>query len=384
MAVAIKLPDVGTNVEECKVLAWRVREGDQVKRGQVLADIETDKAVAELESTAEGVVLRQIVGAGETARTGDVLAYVGQPGEATPEGAAALGVPGVLPPAEQAAKETPSSAQKGRAPRVSLVVRNLAAKENVDLTKVEGTGPGGIVTREDVLRLRHPASVRPATPVGEALSRPQAAVARAVLKSWREVPHLYVTASIDVTVAERVRAEHATRGRRPSYDAIFLKTLARAIEAVPLVAARLDGERIVRPEGTHLALAVAAANELVLPVIRDVDRKNLLAVQAEIADITSQVRAGVLKADRMAGACMALSNLGMYPIEDFDAVIFPEHSAILTVGSVQKKPVVVDDRVEIRPRVTARLAADHRLINGRVAAEFLSNVKQILETGDFL
>ncbi|MBZ5562861.1 MAG: 2-oxo acid dehydrogenase subunit E2 [Acidobacteriia bacterium] len=384
MAAVIKLPDMGTNVEECKLLAWRVGEGEHVNRGQVLADIETDKAVAELESTAEGVVLRQMVSAGGTARTGDILAYVGQPGETIPEGAVAYDAAGTAPVAEQVAKETPSPTARGAAPRVSMIVRNLAAKENVDLTKLEGTGPGGIITREDVLRASRAASAPMSATVGEGLSRAQAAVARAVLKSWREIPHLHVTAGIDMTAAERVRAEQAASDRRPSYDAIFLKALARAIEAVPRVAAKLEGERLVKMEGIHIALAVDVAGELFLPVIRDINSKNLLAVQAEIAEVTAKVRTGVLRAEQMTGASMALSNLGMYPIEDFDAIIFPEHSMILAVGSVQKKAVVVDNRVGIRPIVGVRLAADHRLINGRSAAEFLSKVKQCLESGDFL
>ncbi len=384
MAVVVKLPDMGTNVEDCKVLAWRVREGEHVKRGQILADIETDKAVAELESTAEGVVLRQVVSAGGTARTGDVLAYVGQPGEAIAESAAGSGAPGTAPTAERRAKETRPAVAKGAAPRVSMIVRNFAAKENVDLAKLEGTGPGGIITREDVLRASRVSSApKPAT-VGEGLSRAQAAVARAVLRSWREIPHLYVTASIDMTAAQRVRGEHAANDRRPSYDAIFLKALGRAIEAVPRVAARLVGERVVKLEGIHIALAIDAAGELFLPVIRDVNRKDLYAVQTEIAEVAAKVRSGVLRAEQVSGASMALSNLGMYPIEDFDAIIFPEHSMLLAVGSTQEKPLVIEGRVEIRPLCTVRLAADHRLINGRMAAEFLSKVKLCLEAGDFL
>ncbi len=384
MAAVIKLPDMGTNVEECKLLTWRVREGERVKRGQILAEIETDKAVAELESTAEGVVLLQVVSAGGTARTGDVLAYVGEPGEIIPEGSEGLAAPMRAEAAEQAAKETPSPAAKVAAPRVSMVVRNLAAKENVDLAKIAGSGPGGIITREDVLRASRSAPTPERTASGEGLSRGQAAVARAVLKSWREIPHLYVTATIDMTVVERVRVEQATSNHRPSFDAIFLKALAKAIQAVPRAAARLEGERVMKPEGVHVALAVDAAGELFLPVLRDLDRKDLPAVQAEIADVTAKVRTGVLRAEQMSGASMALSNLGMYPIEDFDAIIFPEHSMILAVGSVQKKPVIIGDRVEIRPMCAVRLAADHRLINGATAAQFLSKVKQCIEAGEFL
>jgi pyruvate dehydrogenase E2 component (dihydrolipoamide acetyltransferase) len=153
MAIAIKLPDMGTNVEECKVLAWKVREGDFVKRGDVLADIETDKAVAELESTAEGILLQCRVLAGATVRTGEILAYVGQAGEAiaqgVPEGPTAAQS---HPPKTPAPAEAPIRAEPSGAPRTSPIVRNLAAKMGIDLQQVIGTGPGGIITREDVQR----------------------------------------------------------------------------------------------------------------------------------------------------------------------------------------------------------------------------------------
>jgi pyruvate dehydrogenase E2 component (dihydrolipoamide acetyltransferase) len=144
----------------------------------------------------------------------------------------------------------------------------------------------------------------------------------------------------------------------------------------------LEGERVLKPAGIHLGFMIGVENELFMPVIRDVDRKGLRALQTEISELALKVRAGGLKAEQMGGSCMALSNLGMYPVEGFEAIIFPEHSTILALGAVQKKPVVVDDRIEIRPLVTATLAVDHRLINGRTAAEFLSKVKQIIESGD--
>ena len=383
MAVAIKLPDMGTNVEECKLLSWRVQEGQRVKRGEVLADIETDKAVAELESTAEGVLLRQVVKAGTMAQNGEILAYVGQPGESAPNPAAAASAAGgTAPSAAVPAAPHPPTAPGGPA-KVSPMVRNLAAKMGIDLAALRGTGTGGVITREDVLKAKTATAGAPAAPeAGEQPSRGQAAVARAVSKSWKETPHLYVSMSIDMTAAVRARGDKDAAGGRPSFDAIFMKALAKAIEAVPLIAARWEGERVVKTPGIHIALAVSAGSDLFLPVIRDVNQKSLPALQAEIAAVSSSVRAGSLKPEQMAGGCMALSNLGMYPVETFEGIIFPGHSSILTVGTVRETPVVVDGRVEIRPLVKATLGADHRLINGRMAAEFLSKVKEVLETGN--
>lgn len=405
MSVPIKVPDLGTTTDEVKLVRWLVAEGATVARGEVLAEIETDKATVELESTAEGVLLRLVAEAGKVAHRGDILAYVGRPGEAAPEEAQVVSAPIGARGLERTSESAPTGERgAGKPVRVSPVVRNLAAKLGVDLDTVQGTGQGGIITREDVLgasRDRVPVVTPPAPapptkgeeracapPLfpGEVtwaeLPRAQGGVARAVTRSWQQIPHLRISAAIDMTAAEDLRAQSETDGAKISYDALFLKALAHAIKAVPLVAARLEGERILWPSGVHIALVVGFEEDLLLPVIRDVDQKNLAALQAEIADLASKVRVGVLKARQVTGGCMALSNLGMYPIEDFDAIIFPEHSAILAIGAVRKKPVVVDGQVEVRPVLTAKLAADHRLINGRTAARFLSAVKEIMESGD--
>lgn len=371
MAVAIRVPDLGTTVDKVKLVAWLVEEGEQVERGSFLAEVETDKAVSELESVAEGVLLKQVVPAGETANTGDIIAYVGKPGETVPEPEAQAGT--------TVTEKQPTLAASVNSPRTSSIVRNLAKKLGVDLAHVQGTGKGGMITREDVQRT---AKAVPAG--GEPLPRAQAAVAKAVLQSVQTIPHLRVTASMDMTAAQQLREEARASGKKLSYDAILLKALAKAIEAVPLVAAKLEGERIIHPEGIHLAIAVGRGEDLLLPVVRDVDKKEISAIQRDIADFAGRAGSGEIKPEEMTGGCMTLSNLGMYPIESFDAIIFPEHSAILSVGATQKKPVVVKDRVEIRSLALATLAVDHRLINGRTAAEFLSKVKEFIESGKLI
>ena len=245
-----------------------------------------------------------------------------------------------------------------------------------------GTGPGGVITREDVQRASHEKSAQ-ASPTPEGLlPHAQAAVARAVEKSWKEIPHLSVAASIDMTSAQELRARTLVDGARLGYDAIFLKAMALAAEGSPLVTAKLDGERVIRSEGTHIALAIGVEDELNLPVIRDVEKKDVATLHREIAALAANVKAHTLRAGQMTGASMALSNLGMYPIEAFDAIIFPGHSTILTVGAIQPKPAVQDGEVKVRPLVLAKLAADHRLINGRTAAKFLTRIKEIIESGE--
>lgn len=371
MAVAIRVSDLGTTVDEVRLVAWLVAEGESVKRGDALAEIETDKATTELESVAAGVLLKQVVPADSKVGKGEVLAYVGKPGETVPEPETPADRPVV--------RESSAPGARANAPRVVPMAKNLAAKLGVDLSGVAGSGKGGMITRDDVQRAARAAAVGPTA--GEPLSRAQSAVAKAVLTSVQTVPHLRVTASIDMTAAQALRETAKAAGEKLSYDAMLLKALAKAIEAVPLVAAKLAGERIVKPGGLHIAVAIGQGNELLLPVVRDVDKKDLSAVQSDVTAFADRAGRGEIKPEEMTGGCMTLSNLGMYPIDAFDAIIFPEHSAILAVGATQKKPAVMEDRVEIRPLAEVTLSVDHRLINGRTAAEFLTRVKEAIEAG---
>jgi pyruvate dehydrogenase E2 component (dihydrolipoamide acetyltransferase) len=326
------MPDFGTAVTEVRILKWLVEEGQAVARGTLLAEVETDKAASELECVAEGVLLKVCVPEGAAVEAGHVIAYVGAPGEAVPE------------------------ARAPEAPRVSPVVANLAAKQGVNLNRVKGTGAGGMITREDVMRAgREPQRDR------------QAAVAAAVTKSNAEIPHLRVAVTIDMSAVERMRA-----AGRISYDAIFLKAMAGAAKAVTFAGA---------PQAVHIAVAVSSGNDLLLAVVPDVERKPLDALQDEVEDLAARARQGALRIEEMTGARMALSNLGMYPVDWFEAIVFPGHSAILALGAVAPRPVVCDGRVEVRPTVTAVLAADHRSVNGRAAAMYMTRLKEIIEAG---
>ena len=261
-------------------------------------------------------------------------------------------------------------------------MRNLAASLGVNPAAVTGTGDGGVVTRADVTR----ASLGQPAPAAQpdVFTRGQAAVARAVTKSWTETPHIFIGMAIDMTAAQRTRAASEAGGRKIGYDAIFLHAMAGALRAYPLCAAHVEGERIVYPAGIHLAFAVGIENDLFLPVVRDADRRSLRELQAEIDGAVAQVKSGALPADRMTGACMAMSNLGMFPVAEFDPIIFPGHSLMLAVGATTPQPVVIDGGLHVRPICHVRLAADHRLINGRTAAQFLTKVKDIIEGVSFM
>jgi pyruvate dehydrogenase E2 component (dihydrolipoamide acetyltransferase) len=383
MAVPIKMPDLGTTVDEFRIVAWRVREGDTVARGDILAEVETDKAVTELESTASGVVLKLLVPDEALVRTGETLAYVGAlgevlPQETLPDALTAQRLVAAVPLAAQLEKPNGAAARP-----VAPVVRNLAGKLGVDINALRGSGQGGAITRQDVMRAGREAAATGATAPQETLSRGQTAVAKAVASSWTEKPHAYFTTALQMMAVQRARERCAATGTPVSYDAILLKAMAHALEPFPAMRSVWREGRLLPIEGLHLALAVGLEQELYLPVIRDVDRLSLTALQAEINGVVVRLKAGTLPADRMTGACMALTNLGMFPIDSFNPIIFPEHSAILAAGAVQPTLTAVEGRTEVQPMMKVTLAVDHRVINGRVAAAFLRDLKKHVEAGDF-
>lgn len=338
MAVVVRMPDFGTAVSAVRLTKWLVDEGDSVHRGDILAEIDTDKATMELESIADGILLRRLVAEGSTAESGDLLAWIGAQGESIE-----------TPPAPKPAPP---------APRVSPVVANLAAKLGVDLNTIRGTGAGGVIMRDDVLRAGE----------GKPARRAQDAVARAVERSAAEVPHLRVSTSIDMT------AIAAAKTGRAFYDAVFLKATALACRSCPLP----------HVDAAGIALAVDSNGQLHLPVIRNAESLSLPNLQNAVAAVAQRAVSGTWKAGDLGGATIAISNLGMYPVDWFEAIIYPGHTAILAVARVEERPVVRAGAIEIRLITTVVLAADHRVVNGRAAARFLAALKDVIESGEFL
>ena len=384
MATPIKMPDIGTTVETVKVVRWLKRVGDPVKRGEPLCEVETDKATSELESYAEGVLLWQAVPEMTEVDAGSIIAYVGLPGEEIP-GLAKPGAPPATPAAAKAAPE-PAAVAAGPA-KVSVLIRNLAKREGVDLEKVVGTAPGGTVTREDVLRAKSspatpavPAPASAAAPARGKLSPNQRVVARRVAKSWAEIVPIHFTARISMKAAMALREKtRAETGKPLSYDAILVRTVAGLLKDFPRFAAHLEGEEIVPAAGIHIGLAVSAGDDLYTPVVKDADKLTLAEIHQRIEKLAEKARVRTLSLEEMAGACLTISNLGMYPIESFTVIIPPGQSAALSVGAAQEVAVIRDGVVRAEPQAGVVLAVDHRLINGRQAAEFLAALKKAVE-----
>lgn len=370
MATPIRMPDIGTVEGEVLLSRWLKAEGEAVNFGEPLLEVETDKGVNQVESMGAGVLLKRLFAEGTKIAAGEVIAWIGAAGEAIPSAAGGPARPesaaGPGAPGKPAAGPT---ARKGIPPSLRL----LASKRGVDLAAVAATGPGGSMSREDILRAGK------AEQAGHPrLSGAQAVVARKVAKSWAEKPVYHVAVQVDMS---RVRA---FRGANPvSYDAIFVRTLGMAVAEFPVLRSHVEGSQIVEAPGIAVAVSVSVDEDLYAPVLREVDSRNVTGISRELDELAAKARNRSLAPAEMEGGCILLSNLGMLPVESFDAIIYPDHGAALAVGAALPTPVAAGQEVKVVPLARLTLSVDHRLINGMTAARFLARVKDILETGAF-
>ena len=378
MVKAIKIPDLGTNTDEVKLVEWLKQEGDPVKRGDMLCEVETDKAVDELESVAEGTLLRQVVPAGTDIRSGTIIAYVGSPGEAIPD-------PETASPQKQDQASQVTSKAAGAA-RVSPVVRNLAKRHDVDLESISGSGPGGRITREDVISASQAKGDDTGGSTSESgeketrLPKQQLSVARRVSRSNQEIPTIDLVCTVDVTRMMRLRQRLGEEtSRKPAYDSIFLYAVSRIITDFENFRRHVSGDNVVVHETVDLCVAISRERELYTPVIREADKLSLEEIDVEVRGLAEKTRAGQLRPGDMAGGSLTVSNLGMFPVQSFNVVIPPEQSAALAVGAIEERPVVREGKIVPLPMATLVLSVDHRSINGGEAAEFVKQLKDTLE-----
>jgi pyruvate dehydrogenase E2 component (dihydrolipoamide acetyltransferase) len=382
------MPKMGDAMTEGKVVAWRKREGERVQAGEVLAEIETDKVNVEIEAEASGT-LHITVPEGQAVPVGTVIAYINGP-----PARAAAPTPQAPSPAPAAPKpEVPPAEEPAGRVKASPLARKLAAEHGVDLLEVKGTGPGGRVVERDVLawveeRAAQPAA-RPAPSPAEPdyedvpLSRMRQAIARVVVQSKQQIPHFYVTTEVDVGRALELRAqvqEAFGEDERLSVNDLILKATALALRRFPdLNSQVLDDQTVRRHRRVHLGIMVATPDGLVVPVLRDADRMPLRELAREARRLVEGARAKRLRQEDTTGATFSVSNLGMYDVTHFVAIIQPPQAGILAVGRAQERPVVREGQVVVRPVLQLTVSADHRVTDGVGAAEFLAEVKRLLE-----
>lgn len=363
MATAIRIPDIGTTVDQVKLISWLKDEGETVARGEPLCEVETDKATSDLESAAAGTLLKQLVVAGTEGEQGTIIAYIGTPGDEIPADSPGAVAPGVDAPGVDAPK-----AAATRAPaRITPLVRNIALKEGVNLDLVVGTGPGGRITREDVYRARDDAQM--SKEAGKPLNGNQLVVARRVTRSQMEIPAINLSARIDMGMVMQKRVGLASEHQKVSYEAFIIAAVAAVLGEFPHFRSTLVAEEVFEKQEVNVGVAIGRGYELFTPVLSKADRLSLSEIELALKTFKGKAEAGTFTADDFAGATLTVSNLGMYPIRDFTAIIPPDQVAIVSIGSID----------ETDHGAIFTLSVDHRLINGREGAEFLTALKRKLE-----
>lgn len=387
MASRVVMPKLTDTMEEGILVAWRKQEGDRVETGDVIAEIETDKAVMDLEAFASGVLRKIMVQEGETVPAGTLLGVIAEVDEdissMLDEAVASAPSPQKAAPSAAPAtarSEAVHSHEARTRPVASPRARALAAERGVDLSTIVGTGPGGRIVEEDVLKAQTPAGA--ATPLGtdQPLSQMRKAIARAMVQSKAPVPHFYLTTEIAMEETERLRDQLKRQGPfYPSLTDIVIKASALALARHPEINASYVGEAIRRYASIDIGIAVGMDDGLITPVIRDCEAKSLEAISSEARTLIERARQKRLQPFEYSGATFSISNLGMFDVENFIAVLVPPQAASLAVGSVRIVPVVVDETIRIGKRMKVTLSCDHRVLDGLMAARFLKELKRILE-----
>ena len=412
MSSQVTLPRLGQGMETGTIVRWLKSEGDSVEKGEALYELDTEKVTQEVEAEASGVLLKILAGEGEEIEVGKAIAVIGEQGEEVPEGEAedptevseddAQEEGSPAPEREderergrEEAPEGPSEPEQsvqstnGGRVKASPLARRIARERGIELSALRGTGPEGRIVAEDVERASATgaaAAPAAAAPTGEVevvkLNQMRKTIARRMTEAW-EAPAFQISMSADMTASVRLReallAQVKEGGVRPTYSDILTKVVALALMRHRDVNAHFAGDSVKLFPNANIGIAVAIPHGLVVPVIPGCERLTIPEIAAARADIVSRTRAGKLRAEDLDGGTFTISNLGMYGVERFTAVLNPPQAGILAVGAIEERAVVVDGDFEIQPRMDMTLTIDHRSVDGATASEFLATVKSFLE-----
>ncbi len=409
MATEVKLPRLGQGMESGTIVRWLKGEGDAVKKREPLYELDTDKVTQEVEAEVDGVLLKIVIAEGEV-EVGTTVGVIGKEGEefklepvtapalsptatapaAPPSGKETQGETGGVAPSEPSVSEiqTDSTGVNGRV-KASPLARRIARERGIDLANVTGTGPDGRVIAEDVETLAAApaqAAAPIAAPSGEIevvqLTATRKTIARRLTEAWT-APVFQLGVSVDMTEAlalrEQLVARLAEGAAKPTVNDILTKLAGVALTRHRAVNATFRGDTIQRFPNAHVAIAVAAPNGLVVPVIRDADRRTIQEIAEARTDLVGRARSGKLTLADLEGGTFTISNLGMFGVEQFVAVLNPPQVAILAVGAVKDTAVVVDGEIDIAPIMQLTLTCDHRAIDGADGADFLRTLVALLE-----
>jgi pyruvate dehydrogenase E2 component (dihydrolipoamide acetyltransferase) len=416
------MPKMGDGMEEGTLLEWLKKEGDAVKSGEIIGNIQTDKATLELEAPGSGTLSGVLIKEGETVPVGQAIAALLKDGESLPAGwgggkgsaketkpaetkpseAKVEEAPAEAPKPEAAAKPTEAIAAPNGAPskettdriKASPLAKKIAQELGVDLAGVTGTGPGGRIVEKDVRsatpgKKQVPAAAVALTPALTAsaedqtiqLNRLRQITAKRTTESKQQVPHFYVTVEVDVEkiLALRAMFEEEESGK-VSINDFVVKASALALREMPQVNSAFQGTTLLQHGGIHVGIAVALEDGLTVPVVQNADQLSLRAISAKVKDLAKRAKDNKLSLDELGGSTFSISNMGMLDVDNFLAIINQPNSAILAISSVRKKVVATDDdEIEIRSRMNITCSFDHRVADGAVGAKFINVVKSYLE-----
>ena len=426
MATKVIMPKLSPTMEEGQISRWLKKEGDKVSMGEPLAEIDTDKATMEMQALAEGVLRKILIGEGESAPLGQLIAVIGQPNE---DIASLLSeAPAAAPAKQEPAKkeETPApdvkavATSSGPAPRavdngqpqrassdsgrmiVSPLAARMAAESGIDLRSLQGSGPGGRIIKRDIEAAltqpkaapSYPRAVEPgqipqmgASPYhDEPATEIRKTIAKRLVTSIGPVPHFFLTTEIEMDRAAEMRRgiNALDPDLKISINDIIIKVAAAALVQHPQVNASFQEKFIRYYQHADIGVAVAIEDGLITPVIRAADQKSLSQIATEVRELAERARSRKLKPEEYTGATFSISNLGMFGIDEFTAVINPPEGAILAVGAMSAKPVVRDNEVVVRQIMRVTMSCDHRVIDGATGAKFLQTLKKILENPLYL
>jgi len=386
MAISVVMPALEMAQETGKVISWLKKEGEPVSKGEPLLEIETDKAVMEIESPGDGILAGVKVGAGADVPVGRTIAWIVRAGEAPPaeEVVAESGRKKSTSAATVASSYRTSSAAQpsSRDVKISPKARRLANERGVSLADVRGSGPGGEILASDIL-----AATESKTPMSTAASETISATSRLMAErtteSWTTVPHFFVTREVDATALNQMRqklgSEIATsQGVKVTHSDLLVFVVARILAKYPRVNASWTGKGIRENAEINVGLAMAVDDGVVAPVIRNADKVGLEEIAIQRRDLTERARSGKLRSADLVGGTFTISNLGMFGVDAFTAIIIPPQAAILAVGAIAERVVAVDGHPAVRPTITLTLSSDHRVVDGARSAQFMSDLAQAI------
>ncbi len=410
MATEVVMPKLGLTMETGTIGAWLVAEGAAVAKGQPLLEIITDKVTMEVEAQADGHLLRILHGEGEEVAVSQLIGLIGTPGEdlgrydapTALEERAEAQVAAVEPVAQPVgqpaamASQTQDSVGERTPHRVSPKARKIAAERGLDVQRLVGTGAGGRVVSADVERAEAGTAERSVarpvvggpTPVSgqhRPLMPAERIAAERLTESYQQTPHIHVSMDVSAIWLDQFRQGYRLEGKSISYNDLIVQATARALRDVPRVNSHYSEGGFVPMDEVNVGIAVAAEKGLVVPVLRNADAKSIDEIASESVRLVDRARRGELTLDDMVGGTFTISNLGMFGVSRFTAIINPPQVAILAVGAIEKRVVALDgDAFAVRPQMTLTLAADHRVVDGALAARFLARLREIIQTPGLL